>query len=362
MTELTQDLDTGALETYLGGELGADVTGIEVLHDGLNLVVAVETAAEGYVLRRPRKLRDAAYMNDIEREYGVLRRLRDTAVPAPDPVLFCADESVLGDRFYVMTRLDGEVVPLGSPLPDRFRDPVLRARFADVVVDTLAAVHSVDPDPFGEVCERVTPREQVRREIARLDAVTAVTGREVPTLRAVGDWLLANAPPLTEAALVHGDYRPGNVVFAPGQRPEVVGVLDWETAMLGDPRTELGYLLLRWRDEGDPTPDVDEIAARHPEDGAVEYLRECNENGLAPFTAEAGSPTRREVVARYEGRTGRTFEHDRFYRAKAAFGLALVWEDLDRYRVEAGSETELAPHVDYVAAMAERIVDGEFPL
>jgi aminoglycoside phosphotransferase (APT) family kinase protein len=362
MTERTPDLDTAALEPYLAGELGVDVTGIEVLHDGLNLVVAVSTAAEEYVLRRPRKLREAAYMNDIEREFGVLRRLRNTAVPTPDPVLFCADESVLGERFYVMTRLDGEVVPLGSPLPDRFRDPDSRTRFADVLVDTLAAVHSVDPDPFGAVCERVTPREQVKREVDRLDAVTAVTGREVPTLRAVGDWLLANAPRPSEAALIHGDYRPGNVIFAPGERPEVVGVLDWETAMLGDPLTELGYLLLRWRDGGDPTPDVDEIAARHPEDEAIQYLRECNENGLAPFSAEAGSPTRREVVARYEERAGREFEHDRFYRAKAAFGLALVWEDLDRYRVEAGAETEMAPHVDYVAAMAERIVDGEFPL
>lgn len=358
-----------ALESYLSAELGVDVTGTEVLGDGLNLVVAVSTAdGERYVLRRPTKLRDAPYMNDVEAEYDVLRRLDGTRIPTPSPVLFCGDESILGDRFFVTTHLDGEPVPLGSALPERFQTASARERVANRLVDTLADVHSLDAAPFEGVCDRRSPREQVARTAERLDAASGATGHEVPTLRSVGDWLRANAPTGRETTLLHGDFRPANVLFAGAERPEIAGVLDWETALLGDPLTELGYLLLRWRDAGDPTPSLDGIAARHDDAGAaLEHLRTANERGLAPFTAEPGSPTRRELVARYESRTGRSFGHGRFYRALAAFALATVWADLYRWSVEAGAESdEVAsdwePRIEYVGLLGECIVDGEFGL
>jgi aminoglycoside phosphotransferase (APT) family kinase protein len=229
-------------------------------------------------------------------------------------------------------------------------------------VDALAELHSVDPAPFEVVCDRLTPREEVERSLDQLDRATSVTGHEVPTLRSVGDWLLENAPPAPDEALVHGDFRPGNVLFADDPEPAITGILDWETAMLGDPLTELGYLLLRWRDEGDPRPSVDDLEARYSDEAAIEDLRETNAAGLAPFTAKPGSPSRRELVDRYERRTGTTFEHERFHRAKAAFGFAVVWEDLHRYTVEAGEESDWEPYVDYMARFADSIASGEFEL
>lgn len=356
-------VDTTDLESYLAGELGETVSGVEVLDDGLNLLLDVSTAGgRTYVLRRPNKLRHTSYIIDLKREYEVMRRLDDTPIPAPTPVLFCDDESVLGERFFVMTHLDGAVVPLGSDLPERFRDAESRARVADLLVDTLAGIHGVDAGQFEGVCERLTPREQVERCADRLDEATSVMGRELPTLRGVEDWLRENAPSNPGASLLHGDFRPGNVLFAGTDRPEVTGVLDWETAMLGDPRTELGYLLLRWRDDGDPTPSLDELETRYPDADAMRELREVNENGLAPFTARAGSPGRREVVARYEEATGIPFESDRFYRAHAAFMLATVWADLHRHRIEAGAETDWEPHVEYMSMLADGIASGEHPL
>lgn len=362
MTETGWAVDTDGLRSYLAAERGIEVVGTAVLNDGLNLNVALSTADEerAYVLRRPNKLRHTSYIIDLGREYEVLRRLRETAVPAPEPVLFCRDESVIGDRFLVTTHLDGEAIPLGAALPERFQDPASRKLVADHLVDTLAAIHSVDVDRFADVCERLTPREQVERAADRLDAATSATGHEVPRLRAVATWLRRNAPSPPATTLVHGDYRPGNVLFAGADRPELVGVLDWETAMLGDPLTELGYLLLRWRDDDDPTPSLDAIDARDGHEAAFERLRDANENGLAPFTARAGSPSRQELVVRYEERTGRSFENDRFYRALAAFLLATVWEDLHRHRLAAGAESQWQPHVEYMALLADGIVDGEF--
>ncbi|WP_276257058.1 phosphotransferase family protein [Halomontanus rarus] len=364
MTEVDVDFDIAELESSLSAALDVTVVETEVLHDGLNLSLAISTANEerAYVLRRPNKLRHTEAFNDLKQEYGVMRRLEQTAVDAPEPVLVCEDESVIGDPFLVMTHLDGVSIPLGSYLPDRFQTPASRERVATRLIETLADVHTVDVDPFADVCERATPREQVARTTARLEAATAVTGHEPPALWDVAEWLRRNAPSDSETALVHGDYRPSNVLFAGADRPEIAGVLDWETAFLGDPLTELGYLLLRWRDEGDPTPSLDELEARCSNDDAIRDVRETNERGLAPFTNEPGSPSRRELVARYEDETGLSFENQRFYRALAAFMLATVWEDLHRYQIEAGAESDQEPHIDYMSMIARSIVSGEFKL
>lgn len=368
MTERGGDVGTAinmaTLESYLSAELGVVVVETEVLHDGLNLSVAISTVDDerAYVLRRPNKLRDTASFNDVNREYEVLRRFRDTPIDAPEPVLVCDDESVLGDTFLVTTYLDGETIPLGSNLPERFRNPTPRSRVATLSIDTLAEIHSVEVDRFTDACDRQTVRDQVARVTDQLDAATEVTGHEPPALRDVADWLQRNAPSDSTTTLIHGDYRPSNVLFAGRNQPEISGVLDWETAFLGDPLTELGYLLLRWRDDGDPTPPLDELRARYSNEAVLRELEAANEHGLAPFTNKPGSPSRRELVARYENKTGLAFENDRFYRALAAFVLATVWADLHRYDVEAGRESDREPHIDYMSMIATSIVSGEFQL
>jgi aminoglycoside phosphotransferase (APT) family kinase protein len=366
MNDSSPAVDVAELEAVLGTELDADVVDVSVLEAGVNRLFSISTAdaEDAYVLRYPDKLRAASYMNAIDVEYAVMEHLQNTAVPAPDPVWFCADESVLGEPFFVMTALDGEVVPLGSDLPDRYGHPDARERIATDLVDALATIHATDVEPFRDVLQYVSAREQVERSIDRLDAATATTGRAASTMHELGDWLLANAPADAGAptSLVHGDYRPGNVLFAGDPMPELSGVLDWETAMIGDPLTELGYLLLRWRDDGDATPALDDIEARYDHEAELEALREDNERGLAPFTNEPGSPTRRELVARYETRTGFAFDDDRFYRAHAAFMLGTVWEDLHRQRVEAGEPSGYEPHAEYVAELGTLVADGDRPL
>ena len=360
-----EGIDSGGLTSFLTDALDEEVTGRELLDGALNVVVEISTAAGNtYVLRQPAKLREAAYMNSLCVEYEVLERLAETAVPAPKPVLYCADESLLGEPFFLMAALEGTEIPLGTDPPDRFQTPVAREQLAHELIDTLAEIHTVEVGPFGDVCDREPAGEQVARSADRLAEVTSETGEQFPTLESVGEWLRAHAPDPDESpiSLVHGDYRPGNILFAGAERPRITGVLDWETAMLGDPLTELAYLLLRWRDEGDPTPDLEPIAERYGDDEMLEHLRDNNERGLAPFTARAGSPTRAELVDRYEERTGVAFDHERFHRTHAAFGLAVVWADLHRHQVAAGEESHYPPLVAYMAAVADSIKRGEFDL
>lgn len=364
MTDGGPDLDETRLKSYLSAELGIAVVRTEVLRDGLNLSVVLSTAEteRAYVLRRPNKLRHTEGFNDVAQEYGVLQRLQNTAIPAPEPVLICEDETVIGNPFLVTTFLQGETVPLGTDLPERFQNQTARGQVATLLVDTLADIHSVDIDPFLDICERYTPRDQVARTLDRLDEVTKVTGHDPSAIWDVADWLQQNAPSDPETTLVHGDYRPSNVLFTGTDQPRITGVLDWETAFFGDPLTELGYLLLRWRDEGDPVPPLDDLKARYSNRDVIRKLEETNERGLAPFTNNPGGPSRWELVTRYEERTGRDFEHGRFYRALAAFILATVWEDLHRHSIEAEAESNWEPHIDYMSMMASSIISGQFPL
>ena len=364
MTEPDNDLPVARLESYLSAERGVTVTVTEVLHDGLNLALGISTPDDGltYVLRRPSRVRQADAFNDLKQEYRVLEKLEDTTIPAPEPVLFCDDNSVIGDPFFLFTHLDGSPVHVGSPLPERFQTEDARNRVADQMVDILCELHSVDPKPFEAVCDRKSPGDQLALATEQLDQATSVTEREVPALRSVGEWLGQNAPPDSTTSLVHGDFRPGNLLFTGTDQPEATGVLDWETAALGDPLTDLGYVLLLWQERGDPMPPLDGIQSRCSNDNAVRQVRALKVNGFHPFTSEPGSPSRRELLSRYGTDVERFLEYEQFYRAHAAFMLAAVWEDLHRHKMEAGVPSPFEPLAEYMALVAERIVEGRYTL
>ena len=359
-------LPLAALEAVLADELGEPVTDTQVLDGALNTMVAVstESAEHAYVVRQAGELRDSDLFVDLAREHEVLDALAGTDVPAPEPVAYCEDESVLGGPFLVATFLDGDPVPVGSPLPERFQTRAGRRAVGEALVDALADIHSVSPARFAGVCERHDPLEQVERFAARLERATDASGRDVPDLWHAVDWLREHAPADHAIRLTHGDFKSGNVCFAAGTPPAITGVFDWETATLADPRTELGYLLFYWRDDGDPAPGLDAIRERHGDDlpDAVADVEAAAERGFYPYANRPGSPSRRELVDRYEARTGLSFEHDRFFRTHAALGLAAVWEDIHGRQVQAGETSDWAPLLDYTAAVTRSIVDGEFPL
>lgn len=348
------------LESRLSAELGERVVDTEVLSDGLNLVVAVATAANDwtYVLRRPNKLRDAALFSDLREEYRILKRLADTPVPTPEPVCYCEDESLLGEPFFLATHVDGESIRMESHLPARFRSPSARGALAETLVDTLADVHALPVERFADATEYFDPLDQVDSAVERLDHATDVTDREVPELWRVVEWLRANAPGESRRSLIHGDYKPGNVFFAETSAPEITGVLDWEAAKLADPRTELGYFLLYWRDAGDEYPPLGDLGDRYAASELTEVRRIADE-GFYPFTTRPGSLGRPGLVDRYEERTGRSVGDLRFYRAHAALMLATVWEDLHRHAVEAGGDPEPSPLLDYFPRVARAVVDGD---
>jgi len=90
--------------------------------------------------------------------------LQDTDVPVPRTVAACEDDAVIGCEFYVMERLEGDVVRFTEP--DRFADPETRRRVGEEAVDRLAAVHNVDVDAVG-LSDFGRPEGFTRRQVER---------------------------------------------------------------------------------------------------------------------------------------------------------------------------------------------------
>lgn len=352
--------DFAHLQAYLNSVLDPPVTEIEILADGLNLMLGVSTAEHGltYVLRRPTKLRGTDLFTDLSVEYGILQRLDSTAVPAPRPVHYCEDATILDEEFFVMTALEGAGIDWGDPLPARFETPAQRRAVGQVMVDGLADIHILTTEGFADECPVQTPEDQIDAAQDRLASICDVLDREFPRLRRIGECLRRNAPSPSRTCLVHGDFKPDNVFFGASETPRLTGIVDWETAMLGDPLIEVGYLLLLWRDRTTATKPLSDLEQEAPTTAVAEYLADLDESGFWPFTLVDETVTRPEIVDRYEQSTGFSYENDRFYQAFSAYMLGVVWSDLYRYDVQSGLDREEPAYVTGIAMIAEDILHG----
>jgi aminoglycoside phosphotransferase (APT) family kinase protein len=345
-------VDRDRLRPFLAERLGeTDQFGVERHDQGFsNETLFVTWGDRELVIRRPPPGETADTAHDVLREYEVVHALQDTDVPVPTTVAKHEDSDVMGCPFYVMDRLEGDVMRFVEL--DRFSDADARRRVGEEMVDTLAAIHTVDVDAVG-LDDFGTPEGFAQRQVDRwteqfewaFEETTAE--REVPEIHRIGDWLDENVPDESAHALVHGDYKLDNVIFAPGSPPEIGGVLDWEMSTLGDPLCDLGWLLFFWPDpEDDLTPLMQTMAPTFTQDEA--YL------------------TRGELVERYEDRTGVTVENQRFYRVLAVYKMAALGEMFfARYLMGNSDNTLYQMMEDGVPTMADHaveIIEGERPL
>jgi aminoglycoside phosphotransferase (APT) family kinase protein len=348
-------VDEEALAAYLADHLGpVEEFAVQRHAEGhSNETLFVSWGGRELVVRRPPPGETAETAHDVLREYRVVDALQDTPVPVPNTVLACEDEAVIGDEFYVMDRLDGTV--LRDEEPAAVSEPAHRRAVGEEMVDTLAAIHGVDYEAvglgdFGHP-EGFTER-QVRRWSEQLTWAfdTTAEKREVPELYEVMEWLDDNAPTSHDHTLVHGDFKLDNVIFGgldgSPVAPEIIGVLDWEMSTLGDPLTDLGWLLTYWRDPDDPDPHAPEFEVRlmeHPD-----------------------YPTREELVDRYERTTGIEVTNLRFYRTLAVYKLAGLGEMFYARHLQGNADDPLYPKMEQqVPALAERalsIIEGKRPL
>ena len=308
--------------------LGEGEPEIEPIGDGhSNVTYALRRDGAELVVRRPPRGPLPPSAHDVLREARVLRAL-DGRAPVPRVLAVCDDPGVIGAPFYVMERLDGEVVTDALPAP--LDSEGERGRMGEQLVDSLVTLHAVDwraagLEGFGK------PDGYLERQLRRFGGLWERNRtRELPAVERVGRWLGEHLPDSPPATIVHGDYRLGNVMYAPEAPARVVAIFDWEMSTIGDPLADLGYLCTFWVSRDDPPAGVFE---RHA------------------LTRAAGFPSREELVARYEERSGRSMVDIRWYRALALWKIIVFMEGNYR-RALAGSVDD-----PYLTSFGESIAE-----
>ncbi len=266
----------------------------------------------GVVLRRPPRGPLPPSAHDVLREARLLSALAPTAVRSPEVLAVCDDPGVIGAPFYVMEQIAGEVIT--DSVPEALDAPEQHSRIADELIDALVELHATDwmgagLEGFGK------PTGYLERQLRRFNGLWEHNRtRELPQVEQVGAWLASRIPESPPATIVHGDYRLGNTMFAAAAPARLIAIFDWEMATIGDPLADVGYMLMQWTEPGD-------------------VLGKFNLNNV---TLRPGFPTRAELTARYEERSGRSVQALDWY-VTLALWKAVVFMEGNYKRALAGS-------------------------
>lgn len=292
-----------------------------------------------FVLRRPPLGNTLQSAHDMGREHRVLAALAPTAVPVPQPLALCEDPAVNGAPFYVMEHLDGPILRNAVDVVDRYGEAE-RTALTHSLVDTLAAIHQLDPDAVG--LGTLGRREdylgrQLRRWKRQYDEVQT---RPLPAVDEAHRRLVDRQPAQQRDTLVHGDYRIDNVVFAT-RAPQVAGVLDWELCTLGDPLADLGGMFVHWTQPG-----------------------ESSDHMLwDPPSRLPGFPGRDALAERYAAATGFDLSGISYYEAFAYWRMACISEGVyARFRDGAMGDQEDAQTVARLGDLAVTLANRSLEL
>lgn len=300
-------LDPEVVNMWIGDRLpafGQELTATRLgAESGIaNALFILERGGHRWVLRRPPAIKNHPSAADTKREWRILRALDGTPVPHPAPLLFCEDPEVIGAPFMIMSVIDG-FTP-GVAVPDWVTgDRHSLFELGMAYVDGIVELSKVDwqagglqglgkPDGFLE--------RQVSRWRGQLEGYRV---RQLPEEEFLCEWLEANRPSMSPAAILHGDYSPFNVMVANDAPVRLAAIVDWDTGTIGDPLLDLGHLLARWVHPGEAGP----LAS------ADESQRD-------------GYPKRLDMAKRYGELTGRDLTALPYYEALSLFKLGVILE------------------------------------
>lgn len=304
--------DVARVDAFLKQHI-ADLTGTPTVKQfpggASNLTYLLSYPDRELVLRRPPRGAKAKSAHDMLREARVMDALKPSYPRVPAILARCDDAAVIGQDFYVMERLSGTILrrdlPPGLGLD---RDGVRKLCLG--FVDRLIELHQVDITRSG-----LGALGKGEGYIARQVAGWGERWRQAATegsdpCEDVLAWLEANQPSHDNAScVIHNDYRFDNVVLSPDNPLDIIGVLDWEMATIGDPLMDLGGSLAYWV-QADDDPVLQSFR-RQP-------------------THEPGMLARAEVIAYYGERSGWDVSRFGFYEVFGLFRLMVIIQQIYR--------------------------------
>lgn len=266
----------------------------------------VDCTGTAYVLRRPPLGQVLESAHDMAREHRIVSALAGGPIPVAPTFGLCEDVSVNDAPFYIMGFVEGSV-PHDATATARLSS-VEKQSLSRAVAAVLSELHNIDPAAVG-LAELGRKEAYLARQLKRWNKQwVASKTHEIPEMEATSTLLEERMPEQIGAAIVHGDYRLGNMITGEGN---IRAVLDWELCTLGDPLADVGYLLNSWVEPGDPGA---ELAATHV----------------------GGFATRAQMCQWYEAATGRDLSDISYYRAFSHWRLAAIGQGVyKRYLVGA---------------------------
>jgi aminoglycoside phosphotransferase (APT) family kinase protein len=325
--------DIAALERYLRAAIPDFGDGLDVhqFQGGASnptflLVTHVAGAVRRYVLRKQPPGVLLASAHQVDREYAAMRALQPTDVAVPNARVLCQDRAIIGTDFYVMDYVPGRIL-MDASLPGVA--PQDRALTYDAFGAALARLHQVDFEAVG-LGAWARPGDFIERQLSRFTKqYRAAESERIAAMETLIETLPAAAPPRRRTAIVHGDFKLGNMIFHPTE-PRLMAVLDWELATIGDPLADVAFSALPWR------PGASGAAA------------------LAGSGPASGVPSEADYVRAYCRRTNReSIVGWNFYLAFAMFRLASIMQGVYR-RVLDGTVASTFAATNQAPAFAER--------
>jgi aminoglycoside phosphotransferase (APT) family kinase protein len=216
-------------------------------HSGFTYFVTVEggDGPSRYVLRLPPPGARIAGPADVVRQGRIMTALQAAGLPTPAIPAMSADPVIDGRPFILMEAVDGA----------RIEKAAAEHEALDIATSAVAVLQRLHALPLDQTGIGDEESVGLQAEMMRW-AMLMQRAPEELTARAgeLGGLLAVQLPVERAPTLVHGDYHYGNMLF---QGPEVVAVLDWEIAQLGQPLLDLGCLMIaaiRRQYQGAPNP------------------------------------------------------------------------------------------------------------
>jgi aminoglycoside phosphotransferase (APT) family kinase protein len=247
-----------------------------------------DAVGRSLVVRRPPLGELLPTAHDMGREFTVISALWPTPVPVPEPLAYTDDRAITGAQFYAMSWVEGRSLYTAAETSEHLAVEA-RARTGPSFIDTLAALHSLNPDEIG-LGGLGKRSSYVGRQLHRwYESWAASKDRELPDVDRLYRFLVDRLPEQTKVSVVHGDYGLHNCRVA--SDGHIAAVVDWEISTLGDPMADLAYCINAW----------------------VESPEESATRDGAPTTLP-GFCSRQELIDRYSDRTSIDLGQIEYYR------------------------------------------------
>ncbi|TVP57800.1 MAG: phosphotransferase family protein [Halomonadaceae bacterium] len=304
-----ETLDAAVVDRFMKTHL-PELTGEPVIRQypggASNLTYQVDYGERSFVLRRPPFGTLAKSAHDMLREARIMESLQPVYPYVPDIIAICDDHEVLGADFYIMERLEGIILRQDFPKGFDLSEADTR-KLCCSVIDKLVDLHQVDYKAAG--------LDHIGKGAGYVERqITGWSGRfrkahtdDVGDFEQVMAWLQEKMPEDHSLCVIHNDFRFDNAVLNPDNPFEVIGILDWEMATLGDPLMDLGNTLAYWVQADDEGPF--QMMRRQP-------------------THRPGMLTRQQVVDYYLERSGFTIDSFDYYEVYGLFRLAVIMQQI----------------------------------